>query len=156
MVCLLEGIIFQFSVWRQCPLAFHLPPIKAELLSPRSHLPLTSSRKIHYLIHLVSPCILLSQISSMTSNFSSPERTCKQSNSSRKKHTNVCKHSPQTLLDTSIISLGIDCWAVSRKEKICGEGRKKENWGAEGRVAGRNMRWQRLVFGSTELKVLHA
>lgn len=102
------------------------------LLSKRSssHLALTLSPRILYLIHLMSPCILLTQISSLTSKFSSPECTCKQSISSCKNiHTLAHTHTQQqTLLDNSIILLGIDWLAVSRKgEKIeiRAEGRKQ-------------------------------
>lgn len=101
------------------PPAFHLPPLKAELLSPRSISTIS--------FHLASPYILLSQTSSITSEFSSPAHTCKQSISSCKStpmHTNT--HPPP--LDISIISPGTGLSAVSRKGqmgKYVARGRKR-------------------------------
>lgn len=65
------------------------------LLSKRSssHLALTLSPRIHYLIHLMSPCILLSQTSTLTSWFFSHECTCKPI-SSCKKNTQATPPTP--------------------------------------------------------------
>lgn len=61
----------------------------------------------------------------------------------------------QTHLDISIISPGIDSQLGCVEEtemEMRGRG-KKESWRAE---REKNMPWQQLVFGITELKVLHA
>lgn len=117
---------------KRCPLSFHLPAIEAS----SSHLALTLSPSIHYLIHLLSPCILLSQISSLTSQFLSPERTCKQSISSCK-NTRAHKQRPnptipQTHLHVSIISAGnrlLGCVEEGRDGNTW-RGRKN-NWGVK-------------------------
>lgn len=62
----------------------------------------------------MSPCILLSQISSLTSNFSSPECTYKQSISSCKTHTNTPPNPPRYLNHSAA---GTDYSAMSRKKR---------------------------------------
>lgn len=125
---LFEGMVFA---------VFRAETVPTLLPSPcSSHLALTLSPSIHYLIHLLSPCILLSQISSLTSQFLSPERTCKQSISSCKNtRAHKQRHNPtipQTHLHISIISAGnrlLGCVEEGRDGNTW-RGRKN-NWGVK-------------------------
>lgn len=119
-----ESFFIVFQSEKRCPRGLHLP----SSYQITTHLTLTSSPRIHYLIRLTSPCILpltsflldLSEL--LFAPADNPSHHAKRAQTQR--HTNTPS---QTLLDVSIISLGIDCSAVSKEQERERRGKKERD-----------------------------